>query len=562
MRSCRPISGRHCSACRWPAIAEPDAIARLDPHDSTRMTTSTAQPSQTAQDPTPEEKLRAMVDDFKIALTRHGGGNEHAAKNFEAMLERSPYLKTLMLQAVRDGQLKGFDINDNGFSGGNYDANDRVLRMNYGELAIGHQDPRWMGQNIYLAAHETRHALEQGAEKRQFLEFEAAASKEMHRFVMPGSGQAPGAIPQPAHDYTRALSGYVDASRRSEAVAEIAGFNAVVSMIRAEGRTPDLATIHQAAPERVGEYIQRSGEAPNERYALRPGVTLNADFTMPENAANRRAVGREYFNDPASETMLGAGKDQDYTNHVAVRAVQHIIAIESQLPELYASYGMRPSQVHINMKAIGLDEKQLEPYLKLPGGKPFVYYDTSSGMPVKKAFDAVVEKTPDKDAPTKPVHPEKVEPGKVEPGKLGKPGKGPDADGYGAIDPVERLDGRRRADFESIAATVSRDGRWDETASRNIAGALLREVDRDPALHRVDRVLIADGSGNGPRVFAMHMPHQDREPCFHASVDAAAAARLPAEQSLGEVVARNASQPAMPSMQQDALETTRGPRLA
>lgn len=557
-----PDSGAALQRLRRPGIGDPASIARLDPHDDIRMTTSAAQPSQTAQDPTPEEKLRAMVDAFKTTLIRHGGGNEDAARNFEAMLERSPYLRTLMVQAVRDGQLNGFEINHNGFSGGNYDPGDRVLRMNYGELAIGHQDPRWMGQNIYLAAHETRHALESGADKRQFLEFEAAASKEMHRFVMPGSGQSPGAVSQPAHDYTRALSGYVEASRRSEAVAEIAGFNAVVSMIRAEGRTPDLATIHQAAPERVGEYIQRSGEAPNERYALRPGVTLNADFTMPENAANRRAVGREYFNDPAADTMLGAGKDQDYTNHVAVRAVQHIISIESQLPQLYASHGMRPSPVHINMKAIGLDEKQLEPYLKLPGGKPFVYYDTSSGVPVKKTFDPVVEKTPEKqEASPKPTDPGKVDPGKGDPGKTGKPGKGPDADGYGAIDPVERLDGRRRADFESIAATVSGDGRWDAAASRNIAGALLREVDRDPVLRQVDRVLVADGGGSA-RVFAMYMPNQDREPCFHASVDAASAARLPAEQSLGDVIARNAQPPATQSMQQDNPETTRGSRLA
>lgn len=532
------------------------------------MTTLPAGTQPAAHDPTPEEKLRAMVDAFKTTLTRYGG-NEDAAKNFEAMLDRSPYLKTLMVQAVRDGQLVGFEINHNDFSGGNYDPNDRVLRMNYGELAIGHQDPQWMAQNIYLAAHETRHALDLGAGKRQFLEFEAAASKEMHRFVIPDTGQAPGAVSQPPHDYTRALSGYVEASRRSEAVAEIAGFNAVVSMIRAEGRTPDLATIHEAAPERTGEYIHRSGEAPNYRYALQPGVVLNADFTMPENAANRRAVGREYFNDPASDTMFGARKDQDYTNHVAVRALQHIISIEAQLPELYASYGMRPSQVHINMKAIGLDEKQLEPYLTLPNGKPFVYYDTSTGVPVKKSFDPVVEKTQDK--PAKPNEPGKVEPGKVEPGKTGKPGKGPDADGYGAdgvgtegvgrIDPVERLDGRRRTDFDTIAATVSRDGRWDGEATRNIAGALLREVDRDPSVRQVDRVLVADQGNGGPRVFAMYTPNQDREPYFHASVDAAVAARQPVTQSLDAVVARQAPAQAVQAQQQDFAEPARGPRM-
>ncbi|GAA4780934.1 XVIPCD domain-containing protein [Lysobacter hankyongensis] len=527
------------------------------------MTTSTAETPQAAHDPTPEEKLRAMVEAFKTTLTRHGGGNEDAAKNFEAMLDRSPYLKALMVQAVRDGQLAGFEINHNGFSGGNYDPNDRVLRMNYGELAIGHQDPQWMGQNIYLAAHETRHALEPAADKRQFLEFEAAASKEMHRFVIPGNGQAPGAVSQPPHDYTRALSGYVEASRRSEAVAEIAGFNAVVSMIRAEGRTPDLATIHEAAPERTGEYIHRSGEAPNYRYALQPGVVLNADFTMPENAANRRAVGREYFNDPASDTMFGARKDQDYTNHVAVRALQHIISIEAQLPELYASYGMRPSQVHINMKAIGLDEKQLEPYLKLPGGKPFVYYDTSTGVPVKKTFDPVVDNIQDKqEQPAR-----STAPGKVEPGKTGKPGKGPDADGYGAdgvgaLEPLERLGGRRRTDFDTIAATVSRDGRWDGEATRNIAAALLREVDRDPSVRQVDHVLVSDQGSGGPRVFAMYTPNQDREPYFHASVDATVAARQPLTQNLDAVIARQAAAEGVQPQQQDNAEASRGPRLA
>jgi hypothetical protein len=505
-------------------------------------------------DPTPEEKLRAMIADFKTELTRHGGGNPQAANNFEAMFERSPHLKTLALQAVRDGHLQGFEINRNGFSGGNYDPNDRILRLNYGELAIGHEDPKWMAQNIHTAAHEVRHALERTSGQRQFLEFEALASKEMQRMIMPDAGQAPGSVQQPPHDYTRALAGFIEANRRSEAVAEIAGFNAVVSMIRADGRTPDLASIYEAAPEKTGEYIRRSGEAPNHRYALQPGIVLNADFTMAESPANRRAVGREYFNDPAADTQLGARKDQDYSNHVAVPALQYIVSVESRLPALYAEYGLRPSPVHINMKALGLDEKQLEPYLKLRDGKPFVYYDTSSGVAVKKSFDPFVEKSPEKSPEKKDVSPKPTDPGKAEPGRTGKPGKGPDGDGYGAdgvgaVDPVERLDGRRRADFDTIAATVSRDGRWDAAASRNIAGALLLEVERDPGVRQVDRVLLTDRGGD-TRVFAMYSPNGDREPFFHTSVDAASASRQPAAQTLAEVAARTAPPPPMQCLQQ------------
>jgi hypothetical protein len=59
----------------------------------------------------------------------------------------------------------------------------------------------------------------------------------------------------------------------------------------------------------------------------------------------------------------------------------------------------------------------------------------------------------------------------------------------------------------------------------------------------------------------MYAPNQDREPYFHASVDATIAARQPVAQSLGEMVAqRNPAQMGQ-SVQQDLSEPARGPRM-
>lgn len=69
----------------------------------------------------------------------------------------------------------------------------------------------------------------------------------------------------------------------------------------------------------------------------------------------------------------------------------------------------------------------------------------------------------------------------------------------------------------------------------NTALSLTVAVRRDPLLHRVDEVVPSHGGPDGAigeRLFAVYKPFGDKPPFFHAHVDAASAARTPAEQSI------------------------------
>jgi hypothetical protein len=234
-----------------------------------------------------------------------------------------------------------------------------------------------------------------------------------------------------------------------------------------------------------------------------------------------------------------------------------------------------PQKIRINMQAVGLDEKTLEKHLDLPNGKPFVYYDTSSGKPVKSTFDPYVEKkevapATDKPAIDKPTTDPK-------PNTPGKGGKGPDPGepdigmnaepGARAANPVERLNERQRADFGVIDGALARDGRWDTNSARNIASDLLLQVSSDSSVKEVQRVAFSDASTNA-RVFAMYSLSEDRGPHFHVSVHGPTSAQRDANTSLEQVAALNKTSEQTLSreqalVQQNAQTTERaqGPRI-
>lgn len=490
-------------------------------------------------------------------------GSITPGNNFANIINGSPKLKEMLVEAVKEGKLEGFAFAADDWGNYSYRMHDKTICMPMERVAIANNDPTWVNNAIYSLGHEARHALGRNEVLALRQKVDADIEKQFGDYTFADPGKFSRLVP---HDYTDEFKRYIAGERENEARAEIAGFNATVSALHKKGGVKSLAELYEAAPEMMSVVVQKTGEGPGAAYALRKGYALAEDFSMAETPANIAAMGKQYFDQSAGSTRLGEHRDQDYRNHYVADRLNRVIGLESHFRASMEAKGAPVPAVHLNMKALGLEEKQLEPYLKLPNGKPFVYYDTSTGVPVKKTFDPVVDKTQDKQET-----PAKQDPGKTPPGKTGKPGKGPDADGYGAegygadgvgaLDPVERLDGRRRTDFDTIATAVSHDGRWDGEATRNIAGALLREVDRDPSVRQVDRVMVADPGAGGPRVFAMYMPNQDREPYFHASVDATIAARQPVAQSLGEMIAQRTPAQSGQSVQQALSEPAHGPRL-
>lgn len=105
-----------------------------------------------------------------------------------------------------------------------------------------------------------------------------------------------------------------------------------------------------------------------------------------------------------------------------------------------------------------------------------------------------------------------------------------------AFEPVVDIAPRYRADFDSIFSAVSGDGRWNFEQSSNIAGSLLRNYAGDPTVARIDSVVVGASSREGAtNIFAVYQPFGKASPFFHASVDAAEAARIPLQESLQQI---------------------------
>ncbi|GAB2505868.1 XVIPCD domain-containing protein [Lysobacter humi (ex Lee et al. 2017)] len=100
-----------------------------------------------------------------------------------------------------------------------------------------------------------------------------------------------------------------------------------------------------------------------------------------------------------------------------------------------------------------------------------------------------------------------------------RPAAAPDDPRLGQIrDAVHRLDAAR--------------GRTPDEASERLAAGLYTEVARNPAMRRVDDVVLSTATHEHPAgrmAFAVHRPFGEREPVFHAGVDVQAALAQPVD---------------------------------
>ncbi|QWP79005.1 hypothetical protein J5226_11700 [Lysobacter sp. K5869] len=90
--------------------------------------------------------------------------------------------------------------------------------------------------------------------------------------------------------------------------------------------------------------------------------------------------------------------------------------------------------------------------------------------------------------------------------------------------------------FERIRDAARAAGHWPETQCANIAAAGLLAFKNDPACQRLDQISFGAQDANGARqMFLIYAPYADREPMFHARLDAEAASRQPAAAALAQL---------------------------
>lgn len=284
---------------------------------------------------------QAQVDTFNASLT------PDQRTNFANALSHSPALVDQINAAVASGDLNGFSLLPAGtHAGGQYNPTSRTMEIPGSIISTPASGRYNAGELTFVMGHEIQHAINRPVQ--------AAATA-----TLAAEGNRIGQSASEHHDYTGVLATRLAANRADEASAHIAGYNATVSMVRANGNAnPSLEDIYRANPGRMQDFIAVTPGTP-ATYALRDGLTTNADMSMTVNAANTEAMGRHYYDQPAATARLGANGDSNYQNYYATNLVSFAAQVERANAPAHAAAGRHP-QLELNMSALGISEAQIE----------------------------------------------------------------------------------------------------------------------------------------------------------------------------------------------------------
>lgn len=303
-----------------------------------------------------EAKLEKILSDFEKA---HDTKTETPGKNLRALLDNSPDLKARILDSVQKGHLEKFDVLPAGANaGGTYSPDTKTIELPADYLKKAGKDKAAAAELVFVMGHEIQHSFNS-----------TVSDKATDAFIKDVDKIAKGPGP---HDYTNAVKTLIQNYREDEAGAHIGGFNAIASQVMKDNPKAGLKELYNAHPGRMEDFIERSGKAPSFSYALKPGLTLEADNTMKTTPENVKAMGKHYFNQPPSSARLGTKGNQDYPNYYGEWALNVINDAEKQAlaDAKKADPKAVAPEVKIDMKSIGLDKSLIDTGLKFTDASP------------------------------------------------------------------------------------------------------------------------------------------------------------------------------------------------
>ena len=325
---------------------------------------------------TAEEKLEKILKEFQDA---NKTATEDPGKNLRELLDKSPDLKKRILDSVDKGHLEHFALLPSGANaGGTYNSGTKTIELPGHFLNKADTNKTAAAELVFVMGHEIQHSFNSTASTVATDAFKKEVDK-----IAKGPGP---------HDYTDAIKGFIDNFRKDEAGAHIGGFNAIASQVLKDNpklkddQAAALKAFYNAYPDRMGDFIERSGKAPDFKYELKPGLSLDKDMTMPASKENVEAMGTHYFGKPASVSRLGVNGNQDYTNYYGDWAMGHIQRVEKREQDAakLADPKHVPPEVKVNLGELGLQTGQLTNGLK--------YTDATPKKPIESGPDAPIEK--------------------------------------------------------------------------------------------------------------------------------------------------------------------------
>ena len=280
-----------------------------------------------------KEVMRELREFNHPVFLKYGGGATQAqTERLYHAINLSPLLVENVNKSVKSGYIQGLRLETNPEFLGSYSTGNKKLRINPLLLDTPQNKNSWeeLGRLVFLIGHETRHSLDKLDiyEKSFEQSLQKQAQQKEHR------------------NYTDEVEAYVKFYRKSEARAEIDGFNAVVSMLKQKNSKPTLKQIYHAATEDMKIYITKN----NEAYSLKHGLVQDKDGYLPiTNQKNLETVGKIFYDNPGF-----------YPPYYGSYAVAQAIHYEQK------KHGAQ-SKIYLNMdrlEKIGIDELSLREQLQ------------------------------------------------------------------------------------------------------------------------------------------------------------------------------------------------------
>jgi hypothetical protein len=321
--------------------------------------------------------LSSQAQTIVASFGQQPGVAQDHRNNLQAALNASPALIDQINDAVAQGHLKQIVPLTNPNAGGEYDPQDQAMRLPLAKLTTPPAGPgsnkiaqENAGEITFVLGHELQHGFNRAVTRQAYTDF----ANDVRQIAKDD--------PAP-RDYTAPTGVLLAQNRRDEATAEIAGWNAVVSRVKATNSNPSLQDIYEAQPSRMKDFIDVAGN----NYTLKSNLALNADLSLSTTPANVEAMGHNYFDKaPRSPGGLGALGNSDYVNYYGRSPVSFIAQTERHYNPPQA--GVSTPQMGLNLSRLRLSEKLLEENGIDLGNhqQPVPYYDLSNQPPAAHLF--------------------------------------------------------------------------------------------------------------------------------------------------------------------------------
>ncbi|KII96910.1 hypothetical protein DGM85_05870 [Xanthomonas phaseoli pv. phaseoli] len=462
------------------------------------------------------------IDRLLQDLEQQPGLPKGAVRDLREAIDTSPYLASVMTQAIDLGTLRRLEVSNQPNEGGHYDDRTGTVSINTSIFAPSIRSDR-LDMLAGTLGHETGHALMAPSAQVSLNTFVFKLDTALKDGVQYGESVV---------DATAPSKEYMASARQNEALAELVSMNAVASRV-----TTTTGEFNQA------EFLRRvePTTACVKDGKLEPGIYLDErGLQRTGNSISSPAVEAVavcHFD--RSDSSMGSQGTSNYAGYYAGYAVSAGAAL---LKERAGSTTQALPRLGYDLAELGTDTAKLEGAgLNLGGqGKAFGFVDTSHGQQRE-----------------------------VEVRQLGTAQHRPDIEPPSLRSPSQVLaDNPAHPDHQTYARIhdwVKGTGNWSNEESRNVSASLYKQQVDDPLLKRVDQVTGGLGRDGAHNVFAVYAPHGvGVAPMFHAHVDGREASQQPAQQNLqqAETIQQNqVRQQALEQTQQQNVQQEQGPRM-